>query len=137
MCIKERTTTMNQILDRFYHILRSMHLETEYEQNHEDETFSEAWKELDDFLNDRTPPPSQHTPQEVPEILRKDYEILEIHFGASFHEVKKRYLHLVKEFHPDQFSREPSQQAAANEKIKVVNSSFQRIKAWEQAKTGR
>ncbi len=127
---------MNQILDRFYHILKSIHLETEYEGNYEDETFSEAWEELDDFLNDRTPPPSKHTPQQVPEILRKDYEILEIHFGAPFSDVKKRYIHLVKEFHPDRFNRNPSQQAEANEKIKVVNSSFQRIKAWERAKTG-
>ncbi len=123
---------MNQILDRFYRLLRSAHTETEQTNEYDNSYFSEAWEELNNFLKEETPP------QQVPEILRQDYETLDIHFGAPFSVVKRRYIHLVKKYHPDRLTQAPKkQQSDANEKIKAVNISFQRIKAWESAKTGK
>ncbi len=122
---------MNQIIDRFYRLLRSAHVETEQTDYDDNSYFSQAWEELNNFLKEENNSPS------VPEILRQDYETLDIHFGAPFSVVKTRYIHLVKKYHPDQFARAPQRQSAANEKIKAVNISFQRIRAWEKAKTGK
>ena len=120
---------MNQIIDRFYRLLRSAHIETEQINDYDNSYFSQAWKELNNFLKE------DNATLSIPEILRQDYETLDIHFGAPFSVVKTQYIHLVKKYHPDQFAQAPQQQSAANEKIKAVNISFQRIKAWETAKT--
>ncbi len=128
---------MKQIFNRFYRILKSMNSETSYREIPDDEDFSEAWEELNDFLHDTQHEQKTSSPLQVPEILREDYSTLEIYFGAPFSEVKKKYLQLVKKYHPDRFNQIPAQQLAANEKIKAVNISFHRIEAWERAKTGK
>lgn len=124
---------MNQILNRFYRILKTINLDntTTY-----DTDYSEAWDELNDFLKD-TESIETKRERDPPEILRNDYRILEVRFGSNFSAVKKSYIHLVKKHHPDQFTHNPSRQNAANEKIKEINVSYQRIRAWETAQSSR
>ncbi len=124
---------MNQILNRFYRILKTINFN---ESTTYDTGYSEAWDELNDFLKD-TEPVETKRKRDPPEILREDYRILEVRFGSNFSAVKKNYILLVKKYHPDQFTQNPSRQDEANEKIKEVNISFQRIKAWDTAQSGR
>ncbi len=121
------TTTMNQILDRFYRLLKSYGIQQE-SGDYYDSDYKEAWEELDDFLS------GKDSQTDVPEFLREDYRVLNVPFGAPFIEVKKRYIILVKKYHPDQYESDPVKRLRADEKIKAVNVSFSRIKAWETAK---
>jgi len=121
---------MNQLLTRFYRILKTINFDN---ASTNDTDYSEAWDELNDFLKDTE---SLETKWSPPEILREDYRILEVPFGSKFSTVKKNYILLVKKYHPDQFTHNPSRQGEANEKIKEVNISYQRIKAWETAQSG-
>lgn len=134
MSLEERITSMNQIIDRFYRLLKSAKLDRE--DPPVDTDYTEAWKELDDFLKDKSSSGNNTGKPDIPSILREDYRILGVEFGASFNVVKKEYIFLVKKHHPDKFADNPDRQKKANEKIKSINISYNRIKAWESAKSG-
>ena len=117
---------MNQIIDRFFRILKSYGISTD---EYEDEDYSEAWEELNDFLSGKENSGFGTSSNLPPDFLKKDYRVLGVEFGAPFPEVKKRYIILVKEYHPDRNN-------TSDEMIKAVNISYNRIRAWESAKTG-
>ncbi len=115
---------MNQIIDRFYRILRSYGVKTD---TYEDTDYSAAWDELNDFLSGEVETDNTTAKSLPPDFLREDYRVMEVEFGAPFKVVKKQYLFLVKKYHPDRNN-------TSDEKIKAVNISYNRIRAWERAK---
>lgn len=58
------------------------------------------------------------------------YSILELTPGASQDEIKQAYRQLVKIWHPDRFVLE-SQKQEAEEKIKLINAAYERLKSVE------
>ena len=115
---------MNQIIDRFYRILRSYGVKTD---EYEDLDYSAAWDELNDFLSGKDETSYNSSNSLPPDFLREDYRVMEVAFGVPFKVVKKQYLFLVKKYHPDRNN-------TSDEKIKAVNISYNRIRAWERAK---
>ncbi len=59
--------------------------------------------------------------------LRECYRILDVAPEASLEDVKRAYRELVKVWHPDRFVHDPKLQIKAQEKLKVINSAFERI----------
>lgn len=66
------------------------------------------------------------------------FTILGVRQGASFEQIRAAWLKLVKELHSDAWS---SHEAAAAERLKVINRAYQSLKSHErqasQARTGR
>lgn len=58
------------------------------------------------------------------------YSILELKPGASQAEVKQAYRKLVKIWHPDRFPS-PEQKQAAEEKIKLINEAYNKLKFYQ------
>jgi curved DNA-binding protein CbpA len=50
------------------------------------------------------------------------YKILEVSNNASYKEIRKAYYKLAKKYHPDK------NEGKLTEKMKVINSSYQKIK---------
>lgn len=64
--------------------------------------------------------PEQATP--------KDYQLLGLHPGASFDDVKRAYRELAKKWHPDRYSDAPPwARLRAEEKFKDLQEAYQRI----------
>ncbi|HEY9697182.1 MAG TPA: DnaJ domain-containing protein [Trichocoleus sp.] len=63
--------------------------------------------------------------------IQQYYELLGLKVGASQVEIKQAYRQLVKRWHPDRFPQNPSQQQAAEEKIKQLNEAYQALKSYE------
>jgi DnaJ-domain-containing protein 1 len=127
----------------------------------EDEDYSSAWDELNDFLGGGTSrsedswerrfrgeePAGERSAgsggtrtrrgyRSPPEKLRRDYERLGVPFGAPFEEVRAAYKDLIRKHHPDRHARDPEAYARATHRAQGINESLQRIKAWEIAKRG-
>ncbi len=56
--------------------------------------------------------------------LSRCYVTLGLSPGASFREVRRSYLRLVREWHPDRFADDPPRQRLAQEKLKVINEAY-------------
>ena len=108
-----------------------------------DQDYADAWQELNDFLSSPGSTAYESTRSEKenrnipnpPEMLRTDYENLNVPFGADFSLVRQSYRKLINLHHPDRNSGESDSLHKATEKSKDLNISFQKIKAWEIAKT--
>ena len=55
------------------------------------------------------------------------YRILELEPGASLAEVKRSYRDLVRVWHPDRFPNDPKLQRKGEDKLKQINSAYDRI----------
>lgn len=56
------------------------------------------------------------------------YEILGVGVRAPAWFIKRKYRQLVKAWHPDRFSNDPTAQATATERMKLINAAYLRIK---------
>jgi len=143
---------MDPLIERFERILRSFfNTDTgtgRWEEAVDDQDFQDAWDELDDFLkSDSTSDGSYRSAGErdgsfsyrfrmPPNSLTRDYQILEVPFGAPFEDVRASYRALMRRHHPDIHTADRTQQERATRKAQELNISYQRIKAWELAKRG-
>jgi curved DNA-binding protein CbpA len=58
------------------------------------------------------------------------YEILELKVGASQNEIKDAYRDLAKVWHPDRFSHDPKLQIKAEEKLKLINQAYEKLRSY-------
>ena len=103
----------------------------------DDPDLAAAWEELENFLDsdeepapDRASSASSRTSANAPhprEPLRADYATLGVAFDAPLSEVKRAYKRLMQAHHPDRFTHDPGQQAAATRKAARFNSAFASI----------
>lgn len=56
------------------------------------------------------------------------YRLLEVSADASPEEIRRAYLFLVNIWHPDRFVHEPMVQGRVEEKLKVINEAYSRVK---------
>lgn len=143
---------MDPLFERFHRLLRSYlrfgaPSDEWFEQHTEDRDYREAWDELDEFLRtgktsgtsagsnggSRSGGQARRLP---PEELRRDYELFQVEFGASFQEVRRAYRRLMRIHHPDLHAGDSAKQHEATDKSQQLNTAYQRIKAWEAAKRG-
>lgn len=59
------------------------------------------------------------------------YEILELKAGASQNEIKDAYRDLAKVWHPDRFSHDPKLQIKAEEKLKLINQAYEKLRSYD------
>lgn len=57
------------------------------------------------------------------------YEALGLWPGATYDEVRQAYRSLVQVWHPDRFTHNPELQQTAQEKLKVINESYSRLRS--------
>lgn len=97
-----------------------------------DPDMAEAWDELNDFLEtgrssaagtDR----GTH-PDSVPATLLPDYKLLGVQPGAELYHIKKAYIKLVKQHHPDRFANNPEKLKKATVHLQKINTAYTRIK---------
>lgn len=69
--------------------------------------------------------------------LQDCYRTLELESGASWADVKRSYRELVKVWHPDRFAHEPALERKAQEKLKQINSAFERLEEFFAGKEER
>ena len=62
--------------------------------------------------------------------IRKYYKILELEHGSSMLEIRYAYKNLVRAWHPDKFSDNPSFQKLAEERLKEINVAYEELKAF-------
>ncbi len=135
---------MNQIFDRFGNLIRSFLQDEKIDYSGRkpaygtDSDFHDAWEELEEFMKIGMGPSSSFNSattdtgkknRSVPDELRKDYETLQVEFGAPFSEVKSAYKKLMLTYHPDHHSHD---QKIATEMTQRINLAFTRIKRWEE-----
>jgi DnaJ-domain-containing protein 1 len=107
-----------------------------------DPDIRDAWDELNEFLETGTSRRTSvnrngssgtthggNTYTTAPKELKKDYELLQVPFGAPFPEVKKSYKKLIIAYHPDHHANDTAQ---ATEMTQKINYAFQRIKKYEE-----
>ena len=70
--------------------------------------------------------------QKTGPTLNECYQILGISSHASWQEIKKAWREQMRTYHPDQFAQYPHKQAMAEEKARVINEAFQRLKIYHQ-----
>lgn len=144
--------TVDPILHRLENLIRSMFqpdpddydtIDHDYVDSNRftDSDLKDAWDELNDFLGAGTSSRPNHNQKgqqpnaerkrytRVPLQLTKDYETLQVPFGASFSEVKKSYKKLIIACHPD---RHADNTEKATEMTQKINYAFQRIKKYEE-----
>lgn len=56
--------------------------------------------------------------------MRRAYAVLGLPTGSPYPEVRKRYMALVKTWHPDRFASDPQGQAEAGERLRVINAAY-------------
>ncbi len=134
---------MDQLFDRFGNLLKSFFDESGSSRT-EDTSFSDpdiqdAWDELNDFLNSDGPTESKKDDfaarvkePAIPEVLKKDYALLNANPGAPIEKVAKSYRLLLREHHPDRHAADPAAFAKATEKTKNLTVAFRRIKTYTE-----
>lgn len=137
---------MDPLFERFQRLVRSYlrfgaPSDEWFEQHEEDSDYHEAWNELNEFLHNGTSAGTSagtHGQEQrlPPEELRKDYQLFEVEFGASFQEVRNAYRRLMRRHHPDLHAGDSTKQHEATRTSQQLNTAYQRIKAWEAAKRG-
>ena len=139
---------MDSIFDRLGDIVNSLigGLGDPFSQKSKREGFgdpymSEAWDELNDYLNDKEPAGSEqgrHSRADTgqrdfsenrDESLAQAYANLEVPYGTPFSEVKKAYKKMLRAYHPDRFAQDPEKLKIATEITKKMNAAFTRIKS--------
>lgn len=55
---------------------------------------------------------------------RRAYAVLGLPEGSPYPSVRKRYMTLVKRWHPDRFASDPQGQAEAGERLRVINAAY-------------
>ncbi len=60
--------------------------------------------------------------------INQYYEILGLKPGASQKDIKQAYRQMAKTWHPDRFATEPHLKAEAEEKIKLINEAYEKLK---------
>lgn len=58
------------------------------------------------------------------DATRRSYAVLGLPPGSSYPAVRKRYMSLVKTWHPDRFASDPQGQAEAGERLRVINTAY-------------
>ena len=126
---------MEPLFERFHRLLRSYlqfgaPSDEWFEQHTEDRDYREAWEELDEYLRTGTtkahssgPRPGGTTRTLPPEELRKDYELFEVEFGASFQEVRSAYRRLMRTHHPDLHAGDSAKQREATHISQRLNTA--------------
>ncbi len=56
--------------------------------------------------------------------IRRAYAVFGLPVGSPYPAVRKRYMSLVKRWHPDRFASDPQGQAEAGERLRVINASY-------------
>ena len=56
--------------------------------------------------------------------IRRAYAVFGLPAGSPYPAVRKRYMSLVKRWHPDRFASDPQGQAEAGERLRVINASY-------------
>lgn len=148
---------MDQLFDRISNLFKSFFndLDDDYDSGKTgsnefyDPDMQDAWDELNDFLNDEEP--SEKTRSSTggsnyksytntgassgPDpMLKKDFENLNVPFGASYEEVKKSYKNLLRKYHPDKHAQDPEKMKHATQIAQKINESFLRIKQYYKKK---
>ncbi len=59
---------------------------------------------------------------------KADYQILGLQPGASAEELRATYKLLVKRWHPDQFAENTAEKHRAEEKLKIINAAYYRLR---------
>jgi curved DNA-binding protein CbpA len=62
--------------------------------------------------------------------IERFYEVLELKVGASQNEIKDAYRDLAKVWHPDRFSHDPKLQIKAEEKLKLINQAYEKLRSY-------
>ncbi|MFH0725397.1 MAG: DnaJ domain-containing protein [Pseudomonadota bacterium] len=57
------------------------------------------------------------------------FNILQVSPDATLKEARKAYMRLVKRWHPDRFADNPRMRESAQEKLKLINSAYEEVKA--------
>ena len=129
---------MDPLFDRLGNLIRSMFQEESREST--DLDMEDAWAELDDYLKQGPAEGSagkrQSTPPRKmpPLVLKKDYELLEVPFGAPFSQVKKGYKKMIARYHPDKHSDNQESLKRATDLSQKINGAFRRIERYEEEK---
>lgn len=58
------------------------------------------------------------------DTIRRAYAVLGLPAGSPFPAVRKRYMSLVKTWHPDRFASDAQGQAEAGERLRVINTAY-------------
>jgi len=56
--------------------------------------------------------------------IRRAYAVFGLPAGSAYPTVRKRYMSLVKRWHPDRFASDPQGQAEAGERLRVINGAY-------------
>ena len=56
--------------------------------------------------------------------IRRAYAVFGLPAGSPYPAVRKRYMSLVKTWHPDRFASDPQGQAEAGERLRVINAAY-------------
>lgn len=127
---------MDPIFDRLGNLIRSMFQDSDNDSS--DPDLQDAWEELDDFLKKdpgtkagRRNYSSSHR-SSAPLELKKDYELLEVSFGAPFPEVKKAYKKMMSRYHPDKHSASQESLNRATDLSQKINGAYRRIEKYEE-----
>lgn len=59
--------------------------------------------------------------------IRKAYAVLDLPRGASPDEVRKRYLALVRKWHPDRHTDDPVSQKEGSIRMRAINGAYRRL----------
>lgn len=134
---------MDPLFDRLGNLIRSVFQEGSkgsYGRGSRSDSFDpdikDAWEELDEFLKNnpgssgRKSAPSP--PRMPPAALKKDYELLEVPFGAPFSAVKKGYKKMIARYHPDKHADSKESLDRATHLSQKINGAFRRIELYEE-----
>lgn len=76
--------------------------------------------------------------------IAKYYEVLGLKIGATLPQVREAYLDLIKVWHPDRFTNDPSLKTKAHIKTQEINAAFEKVQEflahlelYQQATGGR
>jgi hypothetical protein len=64
----------------------------------------------------------------LPEEVRRAYQILGLAPGVSPLKARRRYLQLVREWHPDRHPKDPASQAQATERTQQITGAYRTVK---------
>lgn len=67
------------------------------------------------------------------ESMDKHYRILGLEPNASPEKVRQAYKDLVQVWHPDRFAYDPELQRRAQEKLKLINESYEKLRSYHLA----
>lgn len=118
------------IFDRLTRLARS-------EANHLLDSASDALDSASDTARgfvgsrDRPAPAPESPPADAwPTEIREDYAALELPLGADREAVKDAYREMMRRYHPDRHTGDPSKAEVANELTVRIRQSYERLDAY-------